>query len=131
MTFKIKEIIPYVLLVAAVTALFLYGKNQLTAVKYDYEAQATQLKKLHAEEVQKINAARDKEKQQLEENIKVLEDSLAKNKVDYEKKIKDLEEKRKNEVSSFVSKHGDNPVSMAREISATTGFKVYDPKAVK
>lgn len=131
MNLKIKELIPYVLLVFIAGGLFLYGRNQLTAVKYDYEAQAAELKRLHNEELQKINEAREKEKQQLEENIRVLEVTLAKNKVDYEKKIKDLEEKRRKEVGDFVSQHGDNPTAMAREISSTTGFKMYDPKGAK
>lgn len=112
-------------------AVFFYGRNQIAAVKYDYDAQAAELKRLHEEEVTKINEARNREKQQLEENIRVLEASLAENKVEYERKLKELEDKKQKDIASFVSKHGDDPKAMAKEISTTTGFKIYDPKEKK
>ena len=100
----------------------MHANSKITAVEYDYVEQTKQLAKLHKEEIDKINAAKDVEKAQLEANIIKLQQDLAANQRDYEKKLADLTVKKEQEAKKLAAKA---PVDLADEVSKAPGFKVY------
>ena len=116
------KILPYLITGLVAVGLFMYANSKITAVEYDYVEQTKQLAKLHKEEIDKINAAKDVEKAQLEANIIKLQQDLAANQRDYEKKLADLTVKKEQEAKKLSAKA---PVDLADEVSKATGFKVY------
>jgi len=116
------KILPYLIAGVIAVGLFAYANKRISAVEYDYAEQAKQLQKIHKEEIDKINAAKEVEKAQLEANIIKLQQDLVVNQKEYEKKLADLSAKKEQEAKRLASKA---PVDLADEVSKATGFKIY------
>lgn len=111
-----------------IAGVLVYTSNFFSSLSHYYYEQNRILSNLADERARKITIALKEEKRQHDEIILRMQSELDKNKEEYERKIKDLQEKKKKEVSFFVDSHGDDPKSMADALSSATGFKVYNGK---
>lgn len=118
----LKKSIPYLVVGLLAVCMFMYANRRIASVEFDYAEQAKEIARLHKEEIDKINAAKEVEKAQLEANIIKLQQDLAINQKDYEKKLADLTAKKEQETKKLAAKA---PVDLADEVSKATGFKVY------
>lgn len=89
-----------------------------------------ELHKIHEDELKSIKSAQALERKQREENLKTLQKALDDAKADYDKKIKDLEEKKGKEVTGLVNTWRTDPsgAEMAKKLGQITGFKVLIPE---
>lgn len=123
-----KSLFPYIISLAVVAGVVVYASSFLGRVSHDYSEQNRILSHLADERAKKIAAALDEERRQHAEILNRMQAEFDKNREEYEKRIKQLEEKKRKEVASFVDSHGDDPKGMADALSKSTGFKVYDGK---
>lgn len=121
-TEMLKQIVPYILVGVVAVGLFAYANKKISSVEYDYAEQAKELSRLHKEELDKLAAARQVEKEQLEANIVKLQNDLKENQKDYEKKLAELNVKKEQEAKRLTAKA---PVDLADDVSKATGFRIY------
>lgn len=121
-----KSFYPYLISLTLVVGIAVCAVNYLGRVSHDYSEQNRILSELADERAKKIAAALEEEKRQHAAILLRMQAEYDKNREEYEKRIKDLEAKKKKEVSSFVDNHGDDPKGMADALSRSTGFKVYN-----
>lgn len=115
----------YVALIACIIAV---GTSLYSKSVHDYAKQAEELSRLADTRVVKVAKALEDERKAHEEIINRMQQEFAKNREDYEKKIKDLENKKQKDVGTFVEKHGEDPKAMAEEFAKSTGFRVFNAK---
>lgn len=107
-----------VIALIVVSALFYKHNN-------DQLAQFVELKKTTDVEIQKITAARDQENKQHVENEKRLNDALEQINTKYISAMKALNTRKREQVSAIIKTSEHNPDELAKQLSETTGFKVY------
>lgn len=112
---------PY-LVIVLVFSYAVYSNKNLKNLRYDYDNQAQEIKKIHDEELDKLKKYNEIEKKRLAENIARLQHDLFKNQQDYEKKLLELKSKKSDEEKKLSIKA---PIELAQELSDVTGFKVY------
>lgn len=91
---------------------------------------ADNLKKLqdaHDEEIKRIQAAREQEQREHEANLKKLQDALDAVQKHYDDAKKDLDDKKKREITDLVKQYGDDPDALAQKLSEATGFVIILP----
>lgn len=81
----------------------------------------------HKEQIEKINAIREEERKQRVENERKLRDALDAVQVQYDLAKKDLDNKKKKEIEDIVKQYGSDPVELAKQLSAVTGFSIIMP----
>lgn len=118
----LKKLLPYLLSVVAVFGIALYADSKISNLKFDYVKQQKELDRLHKQELDTLAAARAQEKAELQANIVKLQEDLLKNQKDYEKKLREINEKKEKEAKELAAKA---PADLAQEVAAATGFKVY------
>lgn len=123
-----KNIYPYLISLAAVAALVVYTNSFLSKVNHNYSEQNKAISQIADEKTKKISAALEEERRQHAQILNRLQLEYERNKEAYEQKLRALEEKKKSNISSFISRHGNNPKEMAESLSKSTGFKVYNEK---
>lgn len=106
----------------------MYASSFISKISHDYSEQNRILSQLADDRAKKIAAALEEEKRQHAAILLRMQAEFDRNKEAYEKKIRELEEKKKKEVSAFVDSHGDDPKAMADALSKSTGFRVYNGK---
>lgn len=114
--------------IALIASLSVFGMSLYSNNVHDYAKQAEELSKLADTRVVKVSKALEDERKAHEEIINRMQQEFAKNREDYERRIKELEEKKKKDIDTFVNKHGDDPKAMADELSKSTGFRVFNAK---
>lgn len=124
----LKKFWPHFAYVALIALLLVFGASLYSKSVHDYAKQAEELSKLADTRVVKVAKALEDERKAHEEILNRMQQEFDKNREDYERKIKDLEEKKKKDVNSFVDKHGEDPSAMAEELSKSMGFKVFNAK---
>jgi len=82
----------------------------------------------HDKQLDAINDVRKDERTKTDASNEKLERDLATVERQYEDHKKNLDEKKKNEIKSILEKHQDDPVALAKRLSAATGFKVIMPE---
>jgi len=123
-----KRLLPYIISLALVAGIAVYACNFLSNTSHDYAEQNRILSQLADERAKKIADALEEEKRQHAAVLLRMQAEFDKNREEYERKIRDLEVKKRKEVTTFVDNHGDDPKRMADELSKSTGFKVYNGK---
>jgi len=114
-----------VLLIAAVVLVagfFLFRHQSGT-----FADQLKQVQTIHAEEVNKIEAARVAEQQQHAANVKQLQDNLDASQRRYDESLKDLDAAKKAQAAAIIKQYGNDPVALAQKLSEVTGFRVINP----
>jgi len=108
--------IPAVLVYTVVLWIFFRRKDKahdvLKVRSKSYEAQIEAINKSHAEEIEK----RDEILKQYNETINRLEE-------EFEKKNKELDNKKRKAVKEIVEKHYNDPDALARMLSEKFGFE--------
>lgn len=94
--------------------------DKINSMRLDYEAV-----------IGKMKASTETERQEHEEAISRWKSSLDDAQKKYEKDIEEILKKKSDATKRILAVHGDDPVGMAEEISAATGFKVVPPEQVK
>lgn len=112
------------LIVAALlaTGFFLFRRQSST-----FADQLKQVQTIHAEEVNKIEAARAEEQQKHAANVKQLQDSLDAAQHRYDEALKDLDAAKKAQAAAIIKQYGNDPVALAQKLSEVTGFRVINP----
>jgi Skp family chaperone for outer membrane proteins len=118
----------YLIFVLAIVAMVVFSSNFYGKLSHDYSEQNRILSEIADARAKKISEALSKEKRLREDILVKMQDQLDNSKAEYEKKIKDLEEKKRKEIKSFVDKQGEDPKRMAESLSESTGFKVYNER---
>ena len=111
--------IPAVLVYTVVLWIFFRRKDKahdvLKVRSKSYEAQIEAINKSHAEEIEK----RDEILKQYNETINRLEE-------EFEKKNKELDNKKRKAVKEIVEKHYNDPDALARMLSEKFGFEHWE-----
>ena len=81
----------------------------------------------HKEQIEKINAIREEERKQRAENERKLREALDTVQAQYDLAKKDLDNKKKKEIEDIVKQYGSDPVELAKQLSAVTGFSIIMP----
>lgn len=92
---------------------------------------ADSLKKIslsHEQELKDIAKAREEESAQHEANKKSYDERLDVIKKEYEQKNEELSDKKKKEIDKILKSSGSDPIKLAEELSAATGFKIILPE---
>ena len=112
----------FLLVAGGVLGAFLFRKREL-----GFAESVSKLMESHAEEMGRINAAREEEKRQHAENEMRLRASLEAVQSQYEIAKKELDDKKKKEIEEIVKQYGNDPVELAKQLSAATGFSIIMP----
>jgi len=123
-----KSLFPYLISLAAVAGVVVYASNFLCKVSHDYSEQNRIMSQLADERAKKIAAALEEERRQHAQILSRMQLEYDRNREEYERRIRELEEKKKKDVASFVDAHSNDPIRMAEALSKSTGFRVYDGK---
>lgn len=86
------------------------------------------LKEDHRDEISKIESEREKERKAYKENEERLRLALDSIRRQYEESQIQLSEKKEKEIQKIVKKFGSNPDELAKQLSASTGFKIILPE---
>lgn len=124
----LKKIWPHLISLCLLLGMLAYGSRLLSKNAYDYDEQVKQMNRLADQRVKKVNEALEQEKKRHEEIVSQMQAEFEKNRLDYEKKISELEKKKKEGVATFVNNHGEDPKTMASELAKSTGFRIYNGK---
>lgn len=92
-----------------------------------YADSLTEIDAAHHEEIEKINQARELEKQEHAQQLQVLQDTIARIESDYadaQARLKDKETKQKKEI---VQKFGNDADGLAGLLNDRFGFNVVKP----
>jgi hypothetical protein len=81
----------------------------------------------HKEQIEKINVIREEERKQRAENERKLREALDTVQAQYDIAKKDLDNKKKKEIEDIVKQYGNDPVELAKQLSAVTGFSIIMP----
>jgi predicted nuclease with TOPRIM domain len=93
----------------------------------DFADHIKEIQDAQDEEVKRIEAVREEERRQHEENLKQLQETLSMVQAQYDEAKCDLDEKKKQEIIDIVNQYGSNPDELARQLSEVTGFSVILP----
>lgn len=85
------------------------------------------VKDAHDEEIRRIEAAREEERLQHLANEEKLKDTLEAVQRHYDDAKRDLDSKKKAQVEELVKKYNDDPVALAKQLSALTGLTIILP----
>ena len=107
------------IIIAAVTVYIVTGKRH--EEMFDM---LDRQRRIQDETFNKIIGAYEDERKQHEENIKQLQASLVETQKRYDDQIKKLDAKKTQQVETLTKKYDDDPIGMARQIGAITGFTV-------
>lgn len=88
------------------------------------QAQLDEFRKIHEEELKKLDLIREEERRLLFENDKKREEELRKLAKEYEESFRKLEESKVNRAKQIVTEHGENPNKLAEILSKVTGLPV-------
>jgi septal ring factor EnvC (AmiA/AmiB activator) len=122
--FGVKKYWSYVAVVLLFIVLFIVMKQK----DVNLLQQIKQISDGYEDQIKKINAARELERKQLEENQRKLEEKLALINKQYEERMIELDNKKKAEVERLVKKYKNDPEKLAVEISKSTGFSIVMPE---
>lgn len=89
-----------------------------------------QFKKLqdsHDQEIKAIDEARIEEEKAHEANLKKMQETLDAVQEQYDQKEKDLDARKKAEITDLVKQYSDDPDVLAKKLSEATGFQVILP----
>lgn len=100
----------------------------LRAQKNDFVNDMQKVQSAHVVEIQKIQDARVEERRLLEANVKKLEQTLSIVQQQYDSAKKDLDVKKKREVEEIIAQYKDDPTTLAKKLSESTGFQIILPE---
>ena len=83
-----------------------------------------QQRRIQDETFIKVIDAYEDERRRHDENVKQLQLALADAQKRYEDQMKNLETKKSQQIENLTKKYDEDPVGMARQIGAITGFPV-------
>ena len=104
------------------------GIVMLRKKHYDFLDELEDLRESHKEEIQKIDAEREKERKANKENEERLKVALDAVRFQYEESKSVLTIKKEKEVQKLVKQYGENPDELAKQLSNATGFKIILPE---
>jgi hypothetical protein len=81
----------------------------------------------HTEEIRRLTEATEEERRRHDENMRRLREDLDQVARRHDEAIAALEKKKTQQVDALVRKYEDDPVGVAKQISAITGFQVVMP----
>ena len=120
----IKKYWSHVLLVAVICMSAFLLRNQQSQFLNDMQ----RVQDAHVVEIKKIEDARVEERKQLEANVKKLEQTLSIVQQQYDSAKKDLDTKKKKEVEELIELYKDDPTTLAKKLSESTGFQIILPE---
>lgn len=107
------------LVVASVVAIIVFKQQDSSFVE-----RLKSIQDSHDIALKKINDAREEEKKQQAINQQKLQDTLELVQKQYDDALVELNAKKKKEIKEIVSQYGDDPVELAKQLSAATGFSI-------
>lgn len=110
------------LVVGGIAGVFLFRERENSFTE-DYN----KIQDSHAKEIDAINKANDVERAQLEANQQKLQAALDAVQKQYDVNSKELDDKKKAEITQIVKDHGNDPVALSQKLSEATGFQVIMP----
>lgn len=120
----LKKYWSHLLLVVVLVASTLVIRSQ----KSEFVNDMQKVQEAHVVEIQKIQDARVEERKQLEANVKKLEQTLSIVQQQYDSAKKDLDAKKKKEVEEIIELYKDDPETLAKKLSESTGFQIILPE---
>lgn len=128
LTEMFNRILPHAAYVLLLSLVIIFCANYTGKISHDYSEQAKELSRLSDVRAKRISEALEEERRAKELILNRMKDELEKNKVEYEKKIAELTNRKSQDVKQFVEQKGTDVKGMADSLSKATGFKVYDGK---
>lgn len=120
----LKKYWSHLLLVVVLVASTLVLRSQ----KNEFVNDMQKVQEAHVVEIQKIQDARVEERKLLEANVKKLEQTLSIVQQQYDSAKKDLDAKKKKEVEEIIELYKDDPETLAKKLSESTGFQIILPE---
>lgn len=118
---------PHAVPILLTLAVVVVGWHLFSRQRDDYVDALRKHREIHDKQLQDILAAQETERKQRAENFEKLQRQLEDVKLTYERDIKDLQEKKTQQVGKLVQKYKDDPTGMAQQLSDITGFQLYKP----
>lgn len=106
-------------------------RAQFESEKSSYADKIKAMRIDHEAVIGKMKASTETERKEHEEAIARWKVTLDDAQKKYEKDIEEILKKKSDTTKKILAVHGDDPIGMAEEISAVTGFKVVPPEQVK
>jgi len=103
-------------------------RNLFVDKQRNYQETISELKRIHEQQIEKINKAHEDEHARHEKNVKKLEEDLKIAQHDYEAAIKELEDIKKINIRKIVATYGKDPTALAQRIQTLTGFVLVLPE---
>lgn len=128
LTEMFNKILPHAIYVLLLSIVIIICANYTGKISHDYSEQSKELSRISDVRARRISEALEEERRAKELIVKRMQDELEKNKVEYEKKIAELSNRKSQDVKQFVEQKGTDVRGMADSLSKVTGFKVYDGK---
>jgi hypothetical protein len=82
----------------------------------------------HDQQIKKISESLEKERRLRELNEAKYQEIIASIQLQYESAKKELTEKKKKQIETIVSHHGNDPAELAIQLSKVTGFDIIMPE---
>lgn len=111
----------FALVIGGIFGVLLFVKRERT-----FADERKQINETHEEALRKINVIREEERAQHLANQQRLKDTLADIERQYNESKKQLDAKKKAEVTKIFNEHKNDPDALARRLSQATGLKVVD-----
>lgn len=129
---------PHIVSFLIITTILVLGYRLVKKERAQFESEKTsysdKIKAMridHEAVIDKMKASTEVERKEHEEAIIRWKTSLDDAQKKYEKDLEEILKKKTASTKKLLEVHGDDPIGMADEISAATGFKVVSPEQVK
>lgn len=117
-----------VIVVWQIRSFFVKRENDLLRRESALLTKLDDIDKEHKIQIEKIKKAYEEEQKRREENIRRLEEDLKVSKEKYCILVKELEDKKRKNITKLVDDYKEDPKGLAEKVKKITGFELVLPE---